>query len=100
MPVVNGQRLLLSTVNCQRPVVAQSLQRLVSAKIIFMKPALLIIFLLSLACTQPKHVTFNPDDQAATSGTLGSAKSTTTLPKATPDTSARKDSLLRRRNLP
>jgi hypothetical protein len=31
---------------------------------------------------------------------LGSAKSTTTLPKATPDTSARKDSLLRRRNLP
>jgi len=65
-----------------------------------MKPVSFIIVFLMLACAEPRHVTFNPDDAAATSGTVGSAKSTTELPRAVPDTSARKDSLLRRRNLP
>jgi hypothetical protein len=70
------------------------------APLISMRLLILIIFFVAVGCTQPRKVTFNPDDQAATSGTLGSAKSTTELPKATPDTSARRDSILRRKDVP
>jgi hypothetical protein len=55
---------------------------------------LYLIFMLSfLACSEPKKITFNPDDGAATSGTVGSAKATSQLPVPPVDTTRRRDSL-------
>jgi hypothetical protein len=46
-------------------------------KIIF---SLLFVSALVFSCESTKTITANPDDQAATSGTLGSAKMTNGLP--------------------
>lgn len=57
----------------------------------------LIFLLMFLAgttyCGRPVRITANPDDHTATSGTLGSARSTNQLPPKPVDTSKGLDSL-------
>jgi hypothetical protein len=63
------------------------------------RPIIVALFIMIVSCKGPINVTANPDDHTNTSGTLGSAKMTTELPKKSdnmkiPDTIARKkDSL-------
>ena len=55
-------------------------------------------FLISLslvACTEPMNVTAHPDDRAATSGTLGSAKAENELPNNVHDSTTRADTTLK-----
>lgn len=53
----------------------------------------LLMLIFASACNEPMHVTANPDDHNATSGTLGSAKSENQLPNETRDTAARADTI-------
>ncbi len=57
----------------------------------------LFMLLFSLACNEPMQVTGHPDERAATSGTLGSAKAENELPNETRDTTNRADSVSVRR---
>ena len=60
-----------------------------------MKPILLFILLSGTLtfCDAPKQITANPDNQAATSGTVGSAKMTTELPKKSDTSVIQRDSI-------
>lgn len=53
----------------------------------------LVMFIGVLSYCTPKHITSNPDDHAATSGTLGSAKMTNNLPPKQDTARQKKDSL-------
>jgi hypothetical protein len=52
----------------------------------------LLILISAIACNEPMQVTSNPDDRAATSGTLGSANAENQIPNETRDTANRLDS--------
>jgi hypothetical protein len=64
------------------------------------KVFLLFVILWSLACTEPLKVTGKTDQQATTSGTLGSVKANNQMPDRTIDSSSvrKADSTLRRGN--
>lgn len=51
------------------------------------------ILTIMLAYCSPKHITSNPDDHTATSGTLGSAKMTNDLPPKQDTAKIKKDSI-------
>jgi hypothetical protein len=52
----------------------------------------LVLLCMSLAfCSQPPNITTIPDDQATTSGTVGSSKATNELPRNPVDTTKRID---------
>ncbi len=53
----------------------------------------LLILIAAVACNEPMQVTSNPNDQSATSGTLGSAKAENQLPNETRDTATRIDTI-------
>jgi hypothetical protein len=66
-----------------------------------MKPLIfLLIVSIFAACGEPLQVTGKTDQQATTSGTLGSVKANNQMPERTIDTpaGARVDTTLRRRN--
>lgn len=53
----------------------------------------LLIAFFVFSCNGPMQVTGHPDDRAATSGTLGSAKAENQLPNQTRDTVSRADTV-------
>ncbi len=56
----------------------------------------LIILILSItACSNSKHVTFKPDPQTTTSGTLGTEKAEINVPRRTTD-STRDEKIINR----
>ncbi|RYG04838.1 MAG: hypothetical protein EOO02_05190 [Chitinophagaceae bacterium] len=64
----------------------------------------LVVVIFAISCSHPINITANPDDHTNTSGTLGSAKMTTELPKKSdnmkiPDTLGRtKDTIPKKGN--
>lgn len=61
-------------------------------KKIVMKRIFALLMLLSvIACNEPMNITAHPDDRAATSGTLGSAKAENQLPNNDHDSTTRAD---------
>jgi hypothetical protein len=53
----------------------------------------LLILIFAFSCNEPMQVTGHPDDRAATSGTLGSAKAENQLPNAAGDSANHADTL-------
>jgi len=53
----------------------------------------LLILIFAFSCNEPMQVTGHPDDRAATSGTLGSAKAENQLPNVTGDSANHADTL-------
>ncbi len=53
----------------------------------------LLILIFAFSCNEPMQVTGHPDDRAATSGTLGSAKAENQLPNRTSDSASHADTV-------
>ncbi len=53
----------------------------------------LLILIFAFSCNEPMQVTAHPDDRAATSGTLGSAKAENQLPNAISDSANHTDTV-------
>lgn len=54
----------------------------------------LLMLLFAFSCNEPMQVTAHPNDRAATSGTLGSAKAENQLPNSTSDSANHADTIM------